>query len=430
MLIKPAKSINGDVVLPGDKSISHRAAIIASLAEGDSRIENFSRADDCASTIRCLRQLGVEIEGSENELVIHGVGRYGFRKPAEPLDCGNSGTTMRLLAGLLASQEFESILTGDESLKGRPMRRIVEPLQQMGADITAADGRPPLTIRPVTGLKAINYKMPVASAQVKSCLLLAGLFAHGETTIIETETTRDHTERMLRGFGVEVTAAKLFNENRLTIANGSNLAARKFCVPADVSAASFFIIGAACLPGSDITIAQLGVNPTRAALLNMIADIGGKIEITQEQLSLGEPYATVRFRSNGLDNAPVRIAGAQIAELIDEIPILAVLGTKMYGGLEVRDAAELRVKETDRISTVVENLRRMKADVEEFDDGLRVRKSQLSGAEVDSFGDHRIAMAFGIAGLLGQGDTVIKNVDCANVSFPGFFEVLESVAQR
>lgn len=430
MLIKPANSIHGRIGLPGDKSISHRAAMIAAIAEGDSMVENFSDGEDCAFTLRCLRQLGVSIDQSGAAVLVHGVGKKGFRKPSGPLDCGNSGTTMRLLAGLLAGQNFDSILTGDESLQKRPMKRIIEPLRKMGANIASENGRAPLAIRAVDGLQAVDHESPVASAQVKSCILLAGILADGQTVVRESVTTRDHTERMLRGFGADIRYAELKNENAITISGASSLTAQNVRVPADISAAAFFLIGAACLPGSDLFISDMGINPTRHSILELLQRCGVRIEITDNRRSLDEPYANVLVKGGNLPTGPILIDGASVAEMIDEIPILAILGTQIESGLEVRNAKELRVKETDRIAAVVENLCRMKCGVEEFDDGFRVDRSQLFGAEIDSFGDHRIAMAFAIAGLLAKGETTIINAACADISFPRFFETLESVVKR
>jgi 3-phosphoshikimate 1-carboxyvinyltransferase len=358
------------------------------------------------------------------------VGKTGFRMPLDPLDCGNSGTTMRLLAGLLAGQNFDSILTGDESLQKRPMNRIIEPLRQMGANIASENGRAPLRIGAVDGLKGVYHESPVASAQVKSCILLAGALADGETVVRESVTTRDHTERMLRGFGADIQFEEANGSKAITISGTSSLTAQNARVPADISAAAFFLIGAACLPGSDLFISDVGINPTRNSVLELLKRCGAGIEITDERRSLDEPYANVRVKARDLALGPFLIDGADVAAMIDEIPILAILGTQIEGGLEIRDARELRVKETDRINAIVHNLRSMKANVDEFDDGFRVGRSQLFGAEVDSFGDHRIAMAFAIAGLLANGETSIDNPECADISFPRFFETVESVVQR
>ena len=430
MIIRPAKSIKGEITLPGDKSISHRAAIIAALAEGESRIENYSTGADCTSTLKCLQQLGVGISQEGSTLTINGVGRTGFLQPKNPLDCGNSGTTMRLLAGVLAGQGFESILTGDESLLKRPMKRIIEPLNQMGASVESQNGFPPLAVQPVESLKAIDHKTMVASAQVKSCVLLAGLFASGETTIRETIGTRDHTEIMLRGFGAEVRTGEINSDSFVTVSGGAALSGQAIVIPGDISSAAFFLAAAASLDRSNLTIKRLGCNPTRTAIFDVLSSCGVHVAKTTEEESLGEPSVTVTIDSSIHRKDKLIINGQQTAELIDELPILAVLGSQLGHGIEVRDAGELRVKETDRIKAVVENLRRMKADVEEFEDGFFVHRSDLKGAEVDPFDDHRIAMAFAIAGLLADGETTIKDPECVDISFPGFFEMLESVVKR
>ena len=432
MLIRPAKRVVGAITVPGDKSISHRAAILAAMAEGESVIGHYLTGEDCLATLRCLRQLGVEVEREGTVVRMKGVGKHGLKKPDAPLDCGNSGTTMRLLAGVLAGQDFESTLTGDESLRRRPMNRIIEPLRMMGAEIISKDGRAPLTIRGRNPLNAISYDMPVASAQVKSCVLLAGLNAEGETTVIEHVQTRDHTERMLRWLGADLKVSEDKDRGDLIeVDRSSILKARDISVPSDISSAAFFIVAAACLLDSHIKIRYVGINGTRAYLLERLRSMGVDIKTTGEEESYFEPTADIRAHGLGMLNLKGgRIGGNEVAQLIDEIPILAVLGTMLPGGIEIRDAKELRIKETDRITAIVENLRRMKATVEEFDDGFRVEKSQLIGAEVDSFGDHRIAMAFAVAGLLAEGETNIKDSECADVSFPGFYELLESVAKR
>jgi 3-phosphoshikimate 1-carboxyvinyltransferase len=431
VLIRPAKYLTGTIWVPGDKSISHRAAIIGAIAPGVSRIENYSTGEDCGSTIRCLRQLGVVIEQNGTTVVVHGVGKTGFKTPTEPLDCGNSGTTMRLLAGILAGQEFDSILTGDESLRSRPMRRVIEPLTEMGAIIDSEDGLAPLRIKGRRTLTAINYRLPVASAQIKSCVLLAGLFANGSTTVVENAITRDHTERMLRSFGVDVAIydGPIMQAAPRTVHGNSLLTHQDINIPGDVSSAAYFLVAAACLRNSKVSLPNVGLNPTRNSILEVLWRAGVTIE-TSRSTKLGEPSATVSVTGGINGGDPIAVSSLAIPLLIDEIPILAVLGTQLPGGLEVRDAKELRVKETDRIAAICENLRRMNADVEEFDDGFRVRRSQLKGAEVDSFGDHRIAMAFAVAGLLAEGETRIKDPECVDISFPGFFETLEPVVKR
>ena len=412
--------------MPGDKSISHRAAMLSALADGPTRIENYASSVDCRSTLDCLRQLGVEIDQIGNTVTIRGVGRSGLRASEDELDCGNSGTTIRLLAGVLAGQGIDTVLTGDESLSRRPMRRVIDPLEKMGASVDSNDGRAPIRIRGNSSLRAIEYELPVASAQIKSCVLLAGLNAVGETTVIQPIETRDHTERMLRWFGVEVTRTG----NRISVEGGQTLrpGGDELRVPGDISASAFFMVAASCLGGSNVLMRNVGLNPTRSGIVETLRTLGADIDITNEVDVNNEPVGEIRVIGNLHPATANLIRGDMIANIIDEIPILAVFGTQVDGGLEIRDAAELRVKESDRISSVVENLRRMQADVEEFDDGFRVGKSQLKGARIDSFGDHRIAMAFAVAGLFCEtGETEIIGAECAAVSFPEFFDALKSV---
>lgn len=424
-----AKYLNGVVDLPGDKSISHRAAMLASIAVGETRIANYAASADCASTLGCMAALGVEVTRSGSDVLIRGVGKDGLRPPDGPLDCGNSGTTMRLLSGILAGQAFETTLIGDQSLQKRPMKRIIEPLTEMGAYVSSIDGRAPLVIGGRRPLNAIEYRPPVASAQIKSCVLLAGLFADGETSVFEPIATRDHTERMLRWFGVDVTS----ETGRISVSGDAVLTARDMVIPGDISAAAFFAVAAACLDGSAVTMPGVGVNRSRRAILTVLQSLGARIEISTVSKVCNESVADIRviggLGSNAARTTPV-IRGETIANLIDEIPILAVFGTQLEGGIEIRDAAELRVKESDRIATVVENLRRMGGEVTEFDNGMRIERSNLHGAKIDSYGDHRIAMAFAVAGLFADGETEIMDADCAAVSFPGFFEMLEAVTVR
>lgn len=423
-----ARSIRGIVELPGDKSISHRAAMFAAIANGTTKIENFATSADCASTLGCLVSLGVMHTRNGNTITINGVGKRGFVAPTEPLDCGNSGTTMRLISGILAGQGFESTLVGDDSLQSRPMKRVIAPLGLMGSAIHSHEGKAPLTIIGKTPLTAIEYQPPVASAQIKSCVLLAGLNADGVTTVIEPVQTRDHTERMLKWFGVEVTIEDSPDGERISVRGESELTARDLVVPSDISSAAFFMVAAACLPGSSITMPNVGLNPSRRGVLDAMIALGADIEVQDSAENSNEPTATIiakgGLKPTGIENV---LRGEIIANLIDEVPILAVLGTQLEGGLEFRDAAELRVKESDRIATVVNNLRKMGATVDEFPDGLHVSRSELKGAEIDSHHDHRIAMAFAVAGLLANGETTILGADAADVSFPGFFETLQSV---
>ena len=400
--------------------------MLSAIGEGQTRIENYATSVDCRSTLDCLRQLGVEIEQDGNHVLVRGVGRTGLRAASDKLDCGNSGTTIRLIAGILAGQDFDTVLSGDESLSRRPMRRIIDPLTKMGAVVESNDGKAPLLIRGNAHLQAIEYELPVASAQIKSCVLLAGLNADGETTVIEPVETRDHTERMLRWFGVDVTRSR----NRLSILGRSTLrpGKEKLCVPGDISASAFFMVAASCLPGSDVWMSNVGLNPTRSGIVETLQHLGAEIEILNSEELNNEPVGRIRVTGSLRPQTTNVVRGDMIANIIDEIPILAILGTQIEGGLEIRDAAELRVKETDRIAAVVENLRRMDASVDEFDDGFRVGRSTLKGARIDSFGDHRIAMAFAVAGLFAEeGETEIDGAECAGVSFPEFFDVLESV---
>lgn len=432
MKISPARSIQGDIDLPGDKSISHRAAILAAMAVGTTQISNFSSGADCHTTITCLRSLGVDITVNDSAVTVEGVGKNGFRPATGPIDCGNSGTTMRLLAGLLAGQNFDSMLTGDESLKKRPMLRVADPLTGMGAGVRTIEGKPPVTITGRHPLNAIEYLQAVASAQIKSCILLAGLNSDGETCVVEPVPTRDHTERMLRWFGVEVQIDKVGGISRITVSGDAILRSRDLTVPSDISSAAFFMVAAACMKGSDITISGVGFNPGRAAIFELLRDLDADVKLESFDEICNEPVGTIRVRG-GIDHSgstvTTLINGSTIANIIDEIPILAVFATQIDGGLEVRDASELRVKETDRIAAIVKNLRLMGAAVEEFPDGFRVERSRLKGALLSSYGDHRIAMAFAIAGLLADGETEIRDAECADISFPGFFEMLNSVVR-
>ena len=424
VIIRPARNIAGALRLPGDKSISHRYAILAAIAEGTTRLGNFSTGADCASTLGCLAALGVELERNENAVLIHGRGSK-LQPPKMPLDCGNSGSTMRMLSGILAGQEFISELMGDESLSRRPMARIIAPLETMGARITANDGgRPPLRISG-THLKEIDYTIPVASAQVKSALLFAGLLAAGETRIEEPVRTRDHGELALRAFGAEVTQ----HGSQARIAGGQKLHAIEAEIPGDLSSAAFFLCAAALFPESRMLISGLLMNPTRARLLDILILMGVGISVAELEDHHGELVGTVEV--DGRDLRGATIAGADTAALIDEIPVLAAIAPYTANGIEVRDARELRVKESDRIASIVTNLRAMGAEVEEREDGLKIPGGQtLHGAEIDSFGDHRIAMAFAVAALRAEGETTIHRADAAVISCPGFYGALEGLSQR
>ena len=423
VFVKPAKNILGSIRLPGDKSISHRYGMLAALAEGTTRLQNFSTGADCASTLACMAALGAKIERNNGEIAIQG--RAGaLSAPSGVLDCGNSGSTMRMLSGILAGQPFESELIGDASLSRRPMRRIIEPLTKMGASISSQDGHAPLHVRGAT-LQGISYKPPVASAQVKTSLLFAGLFAHGVTTVEEPLRTRDHGEVALRAFGAELSSDK----DRVTIRGGQRLRAIEAVVPGDISSAAFFLCAAAVFPESNLVIDSLLLNPTRAVLLDVLTALGARVRVIQVEDRHGELVGTITVESGPLKG--VTLAGAQSAALIDEVPVLAAIAPYTRDGIEVRDARELRVKESDRISAVARNLRAMGADVIEYEDGLRVPGGQqLHGAEIDSEHDHRIAMAFAIAALRAKGDTLIHGADAAQISFPEFFQMLEGIVER
>lgn len=423
--------------MPGDKSISHRAAIIAALADGPTRIRNFSTSEDCAATLRCLEQLGVSISRNAAEVVIRGAGTRGLRAPSEPLDCGNSGTTLRLLAGVLAGQDFEATLTGDTSLRSRPMQRILEPLELMGAKLASDNGRAPITMRGRYPLSPVDYELLIASAQVKSAILLAALNANGRTTVIEETPTRDHTERLLRCFGVEVAEGDARKEGQTfaSVEGPANVIARDIDVPGDISSAAYFIAAAALLNGSSLEIENAGLNPSRIAFLDIIKSLALGIDFGKQHEQSNEPVGTVRIRgvppvSKAADTS-LTIEGYLVAALIDELPLLAVVGSQLEGGIEIRDAKELRVKESDRIAATTAGLRAMGAQVVEFEDGFRVSgPMRLRGAQIDSRGDHRIAMTFAVAGLLADGETEIQDAECVSVSFPEFFDLLESVAER
>jgi 3-phosphoshikimate 1-carboxyvinyltransferase len=434
--------------MPGDKSISHRAAMLSALGVGRAQISNFATSEDCASTLLCLSQLGVRVERDGTSIAIEGVGLQGLRASSAPLDCGNSGSTMRMLAGVLAGQDFVSTLTGDASLSARPMKRIIAPLLKMGARISAEDGHAPLRIEGRKQLEAIHYEMPIASAQVKSCILLAGLNAKGVTEVVEPQgATRDHTERMLRWLGVPVKSRVLerdgIKSEAITIEDAPQFNAKDGIVPGDISSAAFFIAAAAMLPGSKLEIKGVGLNPTRRAIIPVLRSLGvdAQLDFIERdgdwyQEDFLEPFGNIRL-AGGAGLAPLKegesnvLRGVLIAQLIDELPVLAVLGSQVIGGIQIRDAAELRVKESDRIRATVLNLRAMGVEVIEHEDGLTIsERTQLRGARLDAHGDHRIAMAFTIAALIAEGESEIAGAECVRISFPEFFELLESVVER
>jgi 3-phosphoshikimate 1-carboxyvinyltransferase len=418
--IQPASSLEGAFRLPGDKSISHRYAMLAALAEGRTCIHNYSTGADCASTLGCLRALDIAIERHGTEVAIDGRGLDGLRAPAAALDAGNSGSTIRMLSGILAGQSFESRIAGDASLSRRPMQRIMQPLAAMGASIAAREGRfPPLEIRGAR-LHAIDYAMPVASAQVKTCVLFAGLFADGVTTVREPARTRDHTEIALAQFGARIETGS----GAASVHSRPHLRPLELTVPGDLSSAAFFLVAALLVPGSRIAIEGVGLNPTRSELLGFLTAMGADIVVRNRAERAGEAVGDIEVRYSKVRGGTIE--GALTAALIDEIPVLAVLGAASDEGLTVRDAAELRIKETDRIATVADNLARMGVTAEVFDDGLRVPGRQtFRPAEIDSFGDHRIAMAFAVAALAAGGESAIHGADAASVSFPEFFDLLK-----
>ncbi|MBZ5614303.1 MAG: 3-phosphoshikimate 1-carboxyvinyltransferase [Acidobacteriia bacterium] len=426
-IVHRARAVHGVVRIPGDKSISHRYALLAGIAEGTSRFQNFSSARDCQNTLDCMARLGCEWKRSAGEddygaIEVRGIGPR-LNAPAKVLDCGNSGSTMRMLSGILAGQPFTSELCGDESLSRRPMARIINPLSEMGASIEASEGgRPPLKIHGGQ-LKPIHYRPEVASAQVKSCVLFAGLFAEGETVVEEPIRTRDHGEIALQAFGAEVERKGKVSRIR----GGQRLRAIEAHVPGDLSSAAFFLCAAALFPGSQVTLPGILMNPTRARLLDILIQMGLQVSVAHLEEHQGELIGTIEARGSEWKGGT--IAGADTAALIDEIPVLAAIAAYSEAGLEVRDGKELRVKESDRIAAVVANLRKMGAQIEERPDGMKIPGGQhLHGAELDSFGDHRIAMAFAVSALRAEGETTILDADAAGVSYPRFFEELRSVA--
>lgn len=426
--ISPARSVSGSVQIPGDKSISHRYAMLAGIAGGDSQIYNYSTGADCQSTLSCLAQLGVrhdftEIDG-RRVLIVHGAGMHGLQQANAMLDAGNSGSTVRMLSGILAGQPFTTSITGDESLVKRPMRRIMTPLTEMGARVHGTNEQfPPLTIHGAN-LRSIDYKTPFASAQVKSCVLLAGLYAMGETTVEEPITTRDHTEIALREFGADID----IELRRTRIRGGAALNGQQLVVPGDLSSAAFFLVAALIARDANLMLTNVGLNPTRAALLDVLRGMGANIKVLAIEQINGELVGTLQVTASKIKGGVVE--GAATAALIDEIPVLAVLGARSANGLVVRDAAELRVKETDRIATIADNLKRMGVSVKTSEDSIQVPGNQtFRAAELNSFGDHRIAMAFSIAALAADSESAIENAEAASVSYPEFFETLRRIAQ-
>ncbi len=422
-LVPSGGALAGRLRVPGDKSISHRSIMLGSLADGDTRVSGFLQGEDCLATLAAFRAMGVEIEGPDaGRVVIHGVGMDGLRAPPAPLDLGNSGTSMRLLAGLLAGQPFEVTLTGDESLSKRPMRRVTEPLGRMGARIeTGDDGRPPLRIRGGQTLHGIDYTLPIASAQVKSSLLLAGLFAEGETRVTEPAPTRDHTERMLQGFGYDVRRSG----STIEVSGGGRLAATSIDIPADISSAAFFLVGASIAEGSELLLEHVGVNPTRTGVIDILRLMGADITLQNTREAGGEPVADLLVRSAPLHG--IDIPESLVPLAIDEFPVLFIAAACAAGRTRLSGAEELRVKESDRIQVMADGLHACGIEAQPMPDGIVIEGGVLQGGEVVTHGDHRIAMAFAMAGLRSQEPITIH--DCRNVdtSFPGFVEACQSV---
>jgi 3-phosphoshikimate 1-carboxyvinyltransferase len=426
MKIEPAAALRGHIAVPGDKSISHRAVLLGAISEGETAVRGFGRSADTESTIEAVRSLGVAVgEDDVDSLRVYGVGLRGLREPDAPIDCGNSGTTLRLLAGILAGQQGRFELTGDDSLRRRPVDRIAVPLAEMGASVETADGKPPLAIEGGE-LRGIRYELPVASAQVKSCVLLAGLYAAGQTTVVEPLPTRDHTELMLEAAGVRVTR----KQRRVSVGPAEHLRLGEVDVPGDFSAAAPFIVAATLLPGSELTIHDVGLNPRRTGLLDVLARMGARITVFNRHKSAGEPVGDIDVRAAEL--TATTVSAEEVPRMVDELPLFALAAGSAHGESRVEGAQELRVKETDRIETVTTSLRGLGIRVTASDDGLGVRgvPSRPKGGGMSSHGDHRIAMLGAVAGLASREGVELEDAQAVAVSFPGFFELLDSVTQR
>lgn len=424
--IKPVRSMSGEIPIPGDKSISHRSIMLGAIANGITTVRGFLRGEDNMSTISAFRSMGVAIDDDGEILQIHGCGLHGLKEPDDVLDCGNSGTTIRLITGLLSGQSFFSVVTGDQYLRKRPMKRIVEPLSRMGAKIM---GRNKGSLAPlaINGgmLSAIGYDSPVSSAQIKSSIMLAGLYADGETSVREPSLSRDHSERMFHLFGASI---KRF-ENGVTVQGGCHLTAQEVIVPGDISSAAFFIVAALITPGSELLIRSVGINPTRCGVIDILQQMGGVIELLDRREVSGEPVADLLVRSSSLKGA--HISGSVVPRAIDEFPVICVAAACAEGVTTIRNAKELRVKETDRITAMAGNLRSLGIEVTECEDGMDITGSDcLLGGEVNSFGDHRIAMSLSVAALVAQTPITVKDIDCVATSFPNFFDLLEKVSCR
>ena len=425
MIFTKVNSLKGEVSIPGDKSISHRAVMFGSLAEGTTEVTNFLQGADCLSTISCFRKLGIEIENTSQRILIHGKNLHGLTEPSDTLDTGNSGTTTRLISGILAGQRFTTILNGDASIQTRPMKRIMTPLSMMGADITSLKGNDCAPLRICGGqLHGVAYTSPVASAQVKSCILLAGLYADAPTSVLEPVLSRNHTELMLAGFGAHITSSG----TTATIEPEPDLNGMKIEVPGDISSAAYFLAAGLMIPNSEIMIKNVGINPTRDGILRVAKEMGGNITILNEKTSGGEPTCDLLVRSSSLKG--VTIGGEIIPTLIDEIPMIAVMACFAEGTTTIKDAQELKVKESNRIDTVVTNLKAMGAHIEATDDGMIIEGGYpLHGAVIDSHLDHRIAMSFAVGALGADGETTIEGADCVKISYPEFYQTLEKLIQ-
>ncbi len=422
--IGQCSKLGGEVAPPGDKSISHRAVILNSIASGNARVANLSSGDDCGATLSCLTDIGVEIIEESGLLTVCGVGKEGFCEPCDVLNARNSATTVRLLAGLLAAQPFVSVLTGDESLRSRPMARLIQPLRSMGADVWGRgfDSLAPIAIRGKK-LRGIDYALPVASAQIKSAILIAALFAEGRTTVVEPAASRDHTERMLEAMGVELERDGL----RIGLTPPASLSPVDVNVPGDISAAACWLVAAAIHPRARVKVMAVGVNPTRAGIIDVLVKMGAKLKIENERTEGGEPVADIEVESSELKG--IQVEGALIPRLIDEIPLIALAGSVARGKTTIRDAQELRVKESDRIAATVNELSKLGAQIEEMPDGMVIHGGmELKGATVDSHRDHRLAMTLGVAGLVAEGRTTIRDAGAVAVSYPGFWEDLKQLS--
>ncbi|MBQ8262588.1 MAG: 3-phosphoshikimate 1-carboxyvinyltransferase [Lachnospiraceae bacterium] len=416
--------IKGEINIPGDKSISHRSIMFGSLAKGSTKISNFLHAEDCLSTISCFRKMGIEVDINKNEVIVHGKGLHGLSAPKDLLYTGNSGTTTRLISGILAAQKFDCRLTGDESIERRPMKRILTPLREMRANITSIRNNDcaPLEIKG-SALHGIHYHSPIASAQVKSAILLAGLYADGETSVTEPALSRNHTELMLKNFGCDIDSLG----KTATLKPGNELYACDIIVPSDISSAAFFIVAGLVTPNSELLIRNVGINPTRSGILKVVQDMNGNIELLNQRLSGGEPVADILVKSSNL--IATTIEGDIIPTLIDEIPALCILASLAKGTTIIKDAAELKVKESDRITAMCENLTNLGIKANPTEDGMIIEGSDhICGGKIKSYGDHRIAMSFAIASLISDSEIAIDDFDCINISYPKFFETLKSVA--